>query len=137
MIINDKNNPWKIVILEGGSDPALDVSASSEPQPHDPATVSMVTRGLVNDLVKEAVAAQQNHVSVDMSFVCGDGQKIKVHRSIMCCGSNLLASLLADMGREEEETSCVIFPGVNGQDLISVVSAVYTGLCQVLYVQFF
>ena len=91
----------------------------------------MVTRGLVNDLVKEAVAAQQNHVSVDMSFVCGDGQKIKVHRSIMCCGSNMLASLLADMGREEEETSCVIFPGVTGQDLISVVSAVYTGLCQV------
>jgi len=82
----------------------------------------------IDDFVSEAVSAQQNHLNVDLCFICGDGQKIMLHKT-MVCASDVLAQAMK--GCQVEEDACIIFPDVTGQDLIAVVSALYTGFCQV------
>jgi len=78
----------------------------------------------------EAVLAQQNHLNVDLCFVCADSQKIKLHKLIIGCADGLLGEILGK-GFDNGEESTVIFPDVGGEDLITIVSAIYTGFCLV------
>lgn len=78
----------------------------------------------------EAVLAQQNHLYVDLCFVCADSQKIKLHKLVVGRVGGILAELLENCARDVSETT-VIFPDVDGEDLITVVSAIYTGFCWV------
>jgi len=78
----------------------------------------------------EAVLAQQNHLHVDLCFVCADSQKIKLHKLVVGCANGFLAKLLVQ-GSSSYDEATIIFPDVDGDDLISVVSAIYTGFCHV------
>jgi len=78
----------------------------------------------------EAVLAQQNHLYVDLCFVCADFQKIRLHKLVIGCADGFLAELLGS-GFDNNEEATIIFPDVDGEDLITVVSAIYTGFCWV------
>lgn len=78
----------------------------------------------------EAISAQQNHLFVDLCFICSDSNKIQLHKLIMGCANGYLTQILAHNVASNEE-SIVILPDVSGEDLITVVSALYTGYCVV------
>lgn len=80
--------------------------------------------------ISEAILAQQNHLHVDLCFVCADSQKIKLHKLVVGCADGFLAQLLGH-GFDNNEEATIIFPDVDGDDLITVVSAIYTGFCLV------
>jgi len=88
---------------------------------------SSVTAELV---ISEAVIAQQNHLHADLCFICADSQKIKLHKLVVGSANGFLSQLIMERSSEDEDAT-IIFPDVDGNDLIAIVSAIYTGLCYV------
>jgi len=99
---------------------------------HDSSIQTIVLKSLkLTELkISEAIFAQQNHLYVDLCFICADSQKIKLHKAVVGCASEVLAQLLGD-GFDNKEEPTIMFPDVDGDDLITVVSAMYTGFCLV------
>lgn len=81
-------------------------------------------------VISEAVIAQQNHLHADLCFICADTQKIKLHKLIVGSTNGFLSQLIIERSLEDEDAT-IIFPDVDGSDLITIVSAIYTGLCYV------
>jgi len=81
-------------------------------------------------VISEAVIAQQNHLHADLCFICADSQKIKLHKLVVGSVNGFLSQLIMEQSSEDEDAT-IIFPDVDGNDLITIVSAIYTGLCYV------
>jgi len=99
-----------------------------------PVPYAFLKSGEAADLIfSEAVLAQQNHLYVDLCFICADSQKIKLHKLVVGSSKGFLAQLLVQHSFEgdDDEIATIIFPDVDGSDLITIVSAIYTGLCYV------